>query len=184
MRWIAATPGTVYAGRVIAHEPIIIRTGDLCAVKGIVYRAVDKTSTSTALLGSNKAGRYSRPEQPTLYLSASQAGVDAAMIAHRDAGDTARTVLSFRVEADDICDLRDPDLVATVRNEAGNPFADWQSAVAHGAEPASWRVRDWIEARGARGLIDPSRKAPGLWHLVLFRWNVAGFPTVVPINAS
>ena len=41
-----------------------------------------------------------------------------------------------------------------------------------------FRAGDWIEAQGADGLIDPSRKAPGLWHLVLFRWNVAGAPVV------
>ena len=40
--------------------------------------------------------------------------------------------------------------------------------------PRSWHVRAQLEAMGAQGLIDPSRKAPGLWHLVLFAWNQNG----------
>jgi pentose-5-phosphate-3-epimerase len=43
----------------------------------------------------------------------------------------------------------------------------------------AWKV---IEA-GANGLIDPSRKRPGLWHLVLFRWNEANGPKVRVIGA-
>ncbi|WP_368074223.1 hypothetical protein [Curtobacterium sp. SGAir0471] len=42
--------------------------------------------------------------------------------------------------------------------------------------PTSWLVRDRLVALGADGLIDPSRKRPGLWHLVLFRWNTADVP--------
>lgn len=33
---------------------------------------------------------------------------------------------------------------------------------------------------GARGLIDPSRKRPGLCHLVLFGWNRHGEAVVSP----
>ena len=56
--------------------------------------------------------------------------------------------------------------------------APWQEVVAAGETPRSWIVRDRLVGLGANGLIDPSRKSPGLWHLVLFRWNDAGAPTV------
>ncbi|QKR98862.1 RES family NAD+ phosphorylase [Sphingomonas sp. CL5.1] len=143
-------------------------------VSGIFFRAVDPLHAAGALSGSRGDGRYSRRGQPTLYLSASRAGVEAALIAHRAADEQERIVLQFAVAADRIADLRDADTLARVREEAGDPFADWRGIAA----PPSWRVRDWIEARGADGLIDPSRKAPGLWHLVLFRWNIPGAPTV------
>ena len=38
-------------------------------------------------------------------------------------------------------------------------------------------MRDRLIEVGADGLIDPSRKSLGLWHLVLFRWNVADAPS-------
>lgn len=92
--------------------------------------------------------------------------------------DERRRVLTFDVNAEDVFDLRMPDALAEVRRIAGEPFGEWQSIAAAAGEPASWRARDWIESIGAKGLIDPSRKEPGLWHLVLFNWNLAGAPTV------
>ncbi|WP_420714750.1 RES domain-containing protein [Roseateles sp. SL47] len=50
----------------------------------------------------------------------------------------------------------------------------WQDIANTGGTPRSWTVRDRLMAAGAHGLIDPSRQRPGLWHLVLFRWNEAG----------
>lgn len=99
------------------------------------------------------------------------------MIAHPSVGE-ARQILVFDVAAANIFDLRVPQALERVRREAGDPFADWEAVVATGGEPSSWRARDWIEGTGARGLIDPSRQAPGLWHLVLFSWNAAGSPSV------
>jgi RES domain-containing protein len=99
------------------------------------------------------------------------------MMAHSGSNEH-RHVLEFDVKAADVFDLRAPHALEEVRRKAGDPLADWQGIAARGGEPASWRARDWIESIGAKGLIDPSRKGPGLWHLVLFSWNVAGGPTV------
>lgn len=55
--------------------------------------------------------------------------------------------------------------------------APWQEFAASGGTPSSWLVRDQLVAADANGLIDPSRQRPGLWHLVLFRWNTPGTPT-------
>lgn len=155
--------------------------GFLCEVKGILFRAVAPEYHANALAGSRGAGRYAAPDQPTLYLSASRRGVDAAMVAHGGLAGGTRAVLAFHVEAQAIFDLRDEAALAKVRAAAGEPFGAWQQQAAAGLEPPSWRVRDWIEAQGAEGLIDPSRQVPGLWHLVLFRWNVPGAPRVEPI---
>ena len=153
--------------------------GLLTDIEGTFYREVDREKWAQALAGSRGPGRYSREGQPTLYLSASRAGVEAAMQAHR-AGKPAGTVLAFDVRAHGVFDLRLPEALSTVRREAGDPLSDWQTALARGDVPGSWRARDWIEATGAKGLIDPSRRAPGLWHLVLFRWNSPGAATVTP----
>ena len=162
-------------------EPVVTGgAGFLRNISGTFFRAVDAAHANAALSGSRRAGRYSAPDQPALYLSASPDGVAAAMIAHGGGAAPTRAVLAFQVMATDVFDLREEAAIAAVRAAAGDPFAGWQDQAAKGDKPPSWRVRAWIEARGANGLIDPSRKAPGLWHLVLFRWNVPGAPVVVP----
>jgi RES domain-containing protein len=151
-------------------------------VRGIFYRAVETVHIDAALAGSRQPGRYSASDQPTLYLSASREGVAAAMPAHTAGDAGSRTVLRFHVEATDIFDLRDQAAIAEVRAAAGEPFGAWQRLAGSGVEPPSWRVRRWVEGQGMHGLIDPSREAPGLWHLALFRWNVPGAPTVKPVE--
>ena len=64
-------------------------------VAGTFYRAVDARFVDSALRGSRSAGRYSPPDAPTLYLSSSPEGVDAAMVAHTDATTPPRELLTF-----------------------------------------------------------------------------------------
>ncbi len=143
-------------------------------VVGTFYRAVDPQHRQYALAGSRSAGRYSRADQPTLYLSSSRDGVAAAMIKHRGDRAAKLEIIEVSVQADRIFDLRD----ARSREQAGisldDAAAEWTALAAAGQEPPSWKVRRRLEELGAHGLIDPSRKAPGLWHLVLFYWNEPG----------
>ncbi len=67
------------------REPVVTAgDGGLLHVRGTFHRAIDPTHRDSALAGSRSAGRYSRPDEPTLYLSSSRGGVAAAMIAHAD----------------------------------------------------------------------------------------------------
>ncbi|THJ64668.1 RES domain-containing protein [Arthrobacter echini] len=150
----------------------------MCTVRGSFYRAVDPAYRDLALVGSRSAGRYSPPEVPTLYLSSSPEGVAAAMIAHTGDRTTDREVLEFEVEAHRIVDLRDHEALQSIGISPADAAADWQGAVAAGDTPASWTVRETLQGLGANGLIDPSRKQPGLWHLTLFAWNADGAPGV------
>lgn len=100
------------------------------------------------------------------------------MIAHRDSRTPDLEIIEVEVEAVRILDLRD----SAARQAAGIRYQDavapWQEIVSAGGEPPSWRVRQQLDALGAHGLIDPSRKRPGLWHLALFRWNDGSGTTV------
>lgn len=159
--------------------PIVTRSeGPWCCVRGDFYRAVRAEHIAQALNGSREAGRYSRRDQPTLYLSASIEGVAAAMVAYSERDAPPRITVGVEVEAEGILDLRSPAALAGSGFAARDAFSDWQSIVAAGGEPLSWKVRDWIQARGGNGLIDPSRQAPGVWHLVLFCWNAGAGPRV------
>ncbi len=138
---------------------------------GTCYRAVDPRYRSAALAGSRAAGRFSPPGAPALYLSSSPEGVATAMIAHRSARSAELDVLGFRVAATRIVDLRDHALLAGLDIDPADAAAPWQEIVADGGTPPSWQVRDRLVELGAHGLIDPSRKRPGLWHLTLFEWD-------------
>lgn len=156
-------------------EPHVISDGGLlCTVSGTFYRAVSAQYIQAAVSGSRAPGRWSRGDQPTLYLSASPEGVEAAMIAHRSARADQLTMVRVGVNAAGILDLRNPEAreAAGVRME--DATAPWQHLVAQKQPPPSWGVRRQIESVGACGLIDPSRKRPGLWHLVLFEWALGG----------
>ena len=140
-------------------------------VEGTFYRAVDPRYASRAAAGSRAAGRYSSDRQPTLYLSSSQEGVEAAMTAHASRRPTGLVTVELDLCVDQIFDLRDVEacnLAGILLDDAMEP---WQEIAAVGGVPRSWRVRERIEQLGGKGLIDPSRTSPGLWHLVLFSWN-------------
>lgn len=150
---------------------------------GIFYRAIDPQFREYALKGSRSAGRYSRPEEPTLYLSSSVDGVEAAMIAHKNDRSPSLEILEIEVEASGIFDLRDASALASLGVDIADAVAPWQDVAKSGGTPRSWSVRDRLIEVGANGLIDPSRKHPGLWHLVLFRWNEGDAPRVRVIGA-
>ena len=147
-------------------------------LRGTFYRAIDPLFRSSAISGSIYAGRYSRPTEPTLYLSSSVDGVEAAMIAHSDSHSAALQILQIDVEASRIVDLRDVSALAAIGIEPADAAAPWQEEANSGGTPRSWTVRDRLMEVGANGLIDPSRKRPLLWHLVLFRWNERDAPIV------
>lgn len=148
------------------------------AVRGTFYRAIDPNFREFAIAGSRSMGRYSRAHEPTLYLSSSVDGVKAAMIAHKDARSAALEIVEIDVEASGIIDLRDANALETAGIDIAEAVAPWQDVAAAGGIPRSWPLRDRLLEVGANGLIDPSRKSPRLWHLVLFRWNEADAPTV------
>jgi len=149
------------------------------AIRGTFFRAVDPRFREFAIAGSRSVGRYSRADEPTLYLSASVEGVEAAMVAHRDVRAETLEIVAIDVDAARIVDLRDPGTLDSIGIDLQDAVAPWQDIAAAGGTPGSWQVRDRLLEIGADGLIDPSRKSPGLWHLVLFRWNEDDAPTVV-----
>lgn len=126
--------------------------------------------------GTERPGRYNRPGERTLYASGSRAGVRAAVARY---GDAPRALMRLEIAAERLLDLRDTADRAALGIAALAAVGDWQAALARGEEPPSWHIADQARAIGAAGLIDPSRRAPGEWHLVLFGWNRPGLPRVV-----
>ena len=120
------------------------------------------------------AARFNRRGQDALYLSPDEISARVAIGEYVRAGDPARLLLTFEVERCRLFDLRHPD-AAAVYEDARQP---WRSAMQRGEEPRSWLAADLVRRSGAVGLIDPSRRRPGLWHVTLFRWNDSDAPRV------
>ena len=120
------------------------------------------------------AGRFNRPGQDALYLSPDALSASVALGGYAKPYDPPRVLVRYTVECCVLLDLRDPRSAA-LHERARQP---WRSALDHGEEPASWAAADVVRASGAAGLIDPSRRRPGLWHVTLFRWNEPGAPNV------
>lgn len=152
--------------------------GALNIVFGVFYRAVAASALPDVLSGSVRAGRYSRIDQPTLYLSASPEGVAASMLKYRAGQTEPQMLAAIAVRDASVVDLRDIEFCRAAGIDPADAAADWETIAAAGGVPPSWRVRQRAVELGASGLIDPSRKAPGLWHLTLFRWNAPGAPFV------
>lgn len=167
----------------MSSEPLIEQVDGVWShVSGILYRAVDPAYRHAALLGSRLAGRYSDADQPTLYLSSTPQGVEAALKAHAPDRNDQLDLLKFHVDAHKIIDLRNPAVLLAVGVDLADAVAPWQDIVKSEGRPTSWNVRRHLEALGANGLIDPSRTRPGLWHLVLFRWNSQNAPHVSDVQ--
>jgi len=93
------------------------------------------------------------------------------MMAHAADRAASLQVVEIAVDSDRILDLRDEEARRFAEIDRRDATAPWQDLVARGRSPTSGRVRDRVLATAAVGLIDPSRKAPGAWHLVVFAWN-------------
>ncbi|MTH95441.1 RES domain-containing protein [Roseibium sp. RKSG952] len=123
--------------------------------------------------------RFNRPRQDALYLSPDETSARVAIGQYVTEANQERVLLTFEVRTANLLDLRHPEAIGLYEDARQS----WIPVLEAGGEPPSWRAADRIRAMGFDGLIDPSRRRPGLWHVTLFRWNRPGAPTVRQIGA-
>jgi RES domain-containing protein len=161
----------------------------LTGVAGTFVKIVFDGDTDIFLsrgLSHRPPSRFNRPGQDALYLSPDEISARVAIGEYVKPGDSPRVLVRFEVTPCSLFDLRHPaaaDIYELARQR-------WRDVVARGEEPPSWHAADHIRETGHPGLIDPSRRRPGLWHITLFHWNAPGAPTVrrigdpVPITVA
>ncbi|MFQ6548342.1 RES family NAD+ phosphorylase [Aestuariibius sp. 2305UL40-4] len=118
--------------------------------------------------------RFNRLGEDALYLSPDAESASVAIGGNVVEGETSRLLIRYHVETCKVVDLRQ-EKSADLYELARQP---WRTPLERGEDPPSWTAADIVRASGAVGLIDPSRRRPGLWHVTLFRWNAPGAPTV------
>ncbi|MEP2707172.1 MAG: RES family NAD+ phosphorylase [Roseibium sp.] len=129
-------------------------------------------------LPSRPAARFNRQGQDALYLSPDEQSARVAIGQYIKETDHNRVLLTYRISKFKLFDLRDP-ANSRVYDQARQP---WLQPLADGETPASWNASDQIRDMGYDGLIDPSRRRPGLWHITLFHWNEPGTPNITPVG--
>lgn len=159
-------------------------TGLFRSVEGVFYRTIDPTYRNDVISGSRLPGRYSTCDQPTLYLSSSPDAMNASIRVHAENRSSKQEVMLIEVLGDGIFDLREEKHRNVAGIDINDAISPWQQVVKDGGNPSSWAVRDRIVQLGGKGLIDPSRQIPGLWHLVLFQWNQERAPQVRVVNKA
>ncbi|WP_339715046.1 RES family NAD+ phosphorylase [uncultured Sneathiella sp.] len=130
-------------------------------------------------LAGRPASRFNRPGEDALYLSPDAESARVAIGEYVKRGDPPRCLLRYEVSPCSLFDLRHPnnsDIYELARQS-------WRPVLASGKEPVSWQASDHIRNHGHKGLIDPSRRRRGLWHITLFHWNTPDAPVVRRIGA-
>jgi RES domain-containing protein len=124
------------------------------------------------------AARFNRRGQDALYLSPNADAACVAIGEYVKPCDPPRVLLRYHVSKCEVVDLQalqNKDLYS----RAGHP---WQADFKAGKTPLSWEAADEIRSQNIAGLIDPSRRRIGLWHITLFTWNSPNAPTVTAIG--
>jgi len=123
-------------------------------------------------------------------MSATVDGAIAAVSKYMRADRLPRVIVPLLVGEALVIDQREADACRGIGIDPALSSLPWQSALAVGQDPPSWRNADVARDAGADGIIDCSRNMPGAWHLNLFRWNGLGGSSVtvcgeaVPISLS
>jgi len=152
----------------------------LLTVSGRFWRAIraDRVGQVLDPPGPESAGRYHRPGQPALYLTASEQWATIAVSGYMREDGLPRMIVPVLLDAARVLDQRDAAACAALGIDRDASNISWRPVLAAGGEPPSWRNADAARAIGAHGIIDRSRHIPGGWHVALFRWNQPGAPQV------
>ena len=147
-------------------------------IGGTFYRAVleDRVEHVLDPPGPDSAGRYHRPGQGALYVTAEADWAAIATGNYAAEDGLARVIVPLELDAADVLDQRDAAACAALGIDPGDATGRWRPYLAEGRVPPSWRNSDGARAAGADGIIDPSRGIIGGWHVALFRWNEPGAP--------
>ncbi|HEX9858924.1 MAG TPA: RES family NAD+ phosphorylase [Paracoccaceae bacterium] len=145
------------------------------SLSGTFYRIVFAEDLPRLLQGAKAPeGRFHHSGQPALYVSPTPQAAGFAIASYLRPDDPPRIIAPLRIDAPRIADLRDPGTLNALRLTGDETSIPWQPQRTLGLPASTWRASDVVRNSGADGMIYTARSAPDRWHLVLFRWNVAG----------
>jgi RES domain-containing protein len=147
--------------------------------RGTCYRAHVPVFAFDPLSGEGarlSGGRFNAVGVPALYLSLSL----ETMILEQGHGFSRRltpiTICSYRVDAEDIVDLRTQELAAEARIDFTGLGCAWKNEYDARRTPASWAIAEKMIREGAAGILVPSFAVGAredMSNLVLWKWGPA-----------
>lgn len=148
-------------------------------LSGRFWRAITADHLDCVTDGArHPEGRFHHDGQPALYLSPRPEFARLAIAAYVRADDPARLVVPLLVGTVDLLDLREPTVHAALGLKGTEASTPWQPERAAGHPATSWIASDAARSAGANGIIYGARSDASRWHVVLFRWNATGGPSV------
>lgn len=149
-------------------------------IEGRFYRAI-RSEFADRILDPPppyRSGRYHGPGQPALYMTVDPGWARFVADFNSDMDGARRLVVALEVDEALVFDQRDEQACAALGIDRRLSNAPWRPLTLEGLRPPSWDNADAARSIGADGIIDPSREIPGGWHVILFRWNELGGPTI------
>ena len=128
----------------------------------------------------HKEGRFHHSGQEAIYLSPSIEAAHVAIDSYYREDDPPRVVIPLRLSDAYLLDFRDPDVMVRHGLAGHETRVNWRDERAAGQPASSWSASDAAREAGADGMLYTSRKRPEFHHLVLFRWNSAGYARLTP----
>ena len=148
-------------------------------ISGRFYRIIFESDLARVLdRVPNPEGRFHHDRQPALYLSPSHNAARVAIDSYYRSNDAARVIVPLKLSGANILDFREVATSDRLGLMGGETTVHWRRERRAKKPATSWRASDAARAAGADGMIYHSRKAPPLWHIVLFAWNQKGAPTL------
>jgi RES domain-containing protein len=149
-------------------------------IEGRFYRAIKAEFVDRILdpPPPNGSGRYHAPGQPALYMTVDPSWARFVADFNSDLDGARRVVLALEVDEALVFDQRDEQACIALGIDPRLSSALWRPLSLDGGRLPSWDNADAARSIGAEGIIDPSREILGGWHVVLFRWNELGGPSV------
>ena len=147
-------------------------------ISGRFWRAIaaDRVGQVLDPPGQDSAGRYDRPGQRALYITAEADWATIAIGRYLLVDGIRRTAVPVELAGADVFDQRDPAACAALGIDPLQSQVRWNDELVAKRDPPSWQASDAARAAGAQGIIDVSRGISGGWHLCLFDWNRPGAP--------
>ncbi len=148
-------------------------------ISGRFYRIIFESDLARVLEGvPNPEGRFHHDRQPALYLSPSHNAARVAIDSYYRSNDAARVIVPLKLSSANVLDFRKTATSDGLGLTGRETTVHWRRERRAKKPATSWRASDAARAAGADGMIYHSRKAPPLWHVVLFAWNQKGAPSL------
>ncbi|MXV44697.1 RES domain-containing protein [Saccharibacter sp. 17.LH.SD] len=148
-------------------------------VSGLFFRIMRQQDPVDVLQSvTSPVGRYHHDGQAAIYMSSRPDWAFRAIESYIRPNDPPRFLWSLELQNACVIDMRDKMICEKLGLKKSDSDMPWKPQIQQGIVPYTWKVSDKARDYGADGLIYTARSNPARWHIVIFKWNSVGSPTL------